>query len=511
MPFISADDSSDETSLHGQSFHWWGITLLLGAVLIAGLTFARRAVKGVVTARPAPPDLVKTVCIRGASSTPDTQHMPGQPRDTDLEIDQYEVTVDQFRACVDAGACEATTVPDRAHFPLLCNAQKPDRGNHPINCVSFVQAQKFCEWTGKRLPTVDEWMFVAYANDGRKYPWGFHYPDGDDYYHGLEGRDPVNGGSLPVGSKPLGATYFQTFDMIGNVAEWTASFVCLEDRCAGLQQVTRGGSFVDSSEVGRVYVASKADVGGDANVGIRCARTIAPKPECLEPPLQMMGRKNPNFDASGKMVLVPAGDFDMGSEDEETSKPVHRVHVDAFYLDLTEVSMATFAQCAKAGSCNGHYISEDTPLHSVGVPVDEAERYCRWVGKRLPTEAEWEYAAGGTDRRPFPWGKELPGKQVCWGGPGSGYVLERRKEPCRIGGYPADKSPFGLVDMGGNKSEWTSSSFCSYSGGKCSGDRVARGGDQSETQVVNMLVTHRIQRRVDSEAGEAIRCAHTPP
>ena len=504
-------DASEEVSFRPRTSKRWILGFCVAAALAAAVVLARRAGKG-AAARPAPPDLVKTVCIRGRSSTPETPHMPGQPDNTDLEIDQYEVTVDQYRACVEAGACETTAdPPERAFWRQLCNEHKEGKGNHPINCVSFVQAQTFCQWTGKRLPTIDEWMFVAYANDRRPYPWGYHSPEGEGFYRGMVGRDPQTGGTNPVGSHPQGESYFHTFDILGNVAEWTSGYVCLSASCSGLQQMTRGSSFSDTSEVDRLYVASKADVNGDADVGIRCARTIAPKPECLEPPLQMMGRQNPNFEGSGKMVLVPEGDFDMGSEDEPESMPVHRVHVKSFYLDLTEVSASAYGKCALAGTCKQRRYLKEDPLLSVDVPIEEAERYCRWVGKRLPTEAEWEYAAGGTDRRPFPWGKKLPGKQVCWSGPGSGYVLERRTSPCKIGDYPEDKSPFGFIDMGGAASEWTSSFFCSYDGRKCTGDRVARGGSQLDSEVRAMLVTHRIKHSAASESSEGIRCAHTPP
>jgi len=370
-------DASQDVSFRPRSSRGWVLGFLLVVALVAGGVLARQTVKG-AAARPAPPDLVKTVCIRGRSSTPETPHMPGQPDNADLEIDQYEVTVDQYRACVAAGGCETTRdPPERAVWRQLCNEHKEGKGNHPINCVSFVQAQRFCQWTGKRLPTIDEWMLVAYANDGRPYPWGFHPPEGEAFYRGMEGRDPKEGGTSPAGTHLPGESFFHTFDMIGNVAEWTAGYVCLSDSCSGLQQMTRGSSFIDESELQKLYVVSKADVNGDAHVGFRCARTIAPKPECLEPPLQMMGRKNPHFEGAGEMVLVPEGDFDMGSEDEPESMPVHRMHVKAFYFDLTEVSIAAFAKCARAGSCEARRFLEDDPLHSVGLPIVEAERYCR--------------------------------------------------------------------------------------------------------------------------------------
>src|SRR5262249_26021501 len=146
---------------------------------------------------------------------------------------------------------------------------------------------------------------------------------------------------------------------------------------------------------------------------------------------------------------------------------------------------------------------------SASVTFMDAERFCRWCGKRLPTEEEWEYAAGGTDGRPFPWGKELPATQVCWAGPGSGFVLEPRKDRCEIGGYPADRSPFGITDMGGNRSEWTASQFCTYDTHHCTADRrVVRGGDQHSTKVTEMLVTHREAGDLERE-GNGIRCAYT--
>ena len=153
-----------------------------------------------------------------------------------------------------------------------------------------------------------------------------------------------------------------------------------------------------------------------------------------------------------KMVLIPAGSFDMGSGESSDEQPVHTVYVDAFYMDEYEV---TNAQYRKFMSATGHreprywddsdYNQPNQPV--VGVDWNDAVAYARWAGRRLPTEAEWEYAArGGLSGRKYPWGDPISTSQANYG--------SNVGKPVPVGSYSANG--YGLYDMAGNVYEWCS-------------------------------------------------------
>ena len=164
------------------------------------------------------------------------------------------------------------------------------------------------------------------------------------------------------------------------------------------------------------------------------------------------------------LVYVPAGDFLMGSTDSDPQaqsdeKPQHRVSLDAYWIDRTEVTNAMYALCVSAGACQppgntssytrinyyGNSQYADYPV--IYVDWKNAQAYCGWVGRRLPTEAEWEKAARGTDGRIYPWGNGSPSSSLL------NYNFDFGNTTV-VGNYPSGASPYGALDMAGNVWEW---------------------------------------------------------
>jgi formylglycine-generating enzyme required for sulfatase activity len=156
-------------------------------------------------------------------------------------------------------------------------------------------------------------------------------------------------------------------------------------------------------------------------------------------------------------VLIPAGNFIMG--DDENS-PRREVFADSFYMDKFEVTVGRYSVFLKA-SVNVNPpdywdtvdLEKNADLPVVGVDWRDADRYCRWAGRRLPTEAEWERAARGNDERKYPWGNGPPSPdQARFATPSDSSVYEGRVVP--VGSYPKGASPFGIYDLAGNVWEW---------------------------------------------------------
>jgi formylglycine-generating enzyme required for sulfatase activity len=153
------------------------------------------------------------------------------------------------------------------------------------------------------------------------------------------------------------------------------------------------------------------------------------------------------------MVYVPAGEFTMGSDEgNDNEKPVHTVYLDAFYIDKTEVTNAQYRACVEAKACDSpsdttYYDNADYDQHPV-VYVNwyQAEAYCQWAGKRLPTEAEWEKAARGTDGRTYPWGEGIDCDHAQY--------RECGGQTVSVGSKSKGASPYGALDMAGNVWEW---------------------------------------------------------
>jgi formylglycine-generating enzyme required for sulfatase activity len=170
------------------------------------------------------------------------------------------------------------------------------------------------------------------------------------------------------------------------------------------------------------------------------------------------------------MVSIPAGEFTMGSDDRMPDEgPQHKVTLDSYWIDVYEVTNAQYKKFIDATQRRSpaHFRNRTYPAGKGDHPVTEvtwydADAYCTWAGKRLPTDQEWEKAARGTDGRMFPWGNEFDTDKANT--PQRWAKLKQEGDTMPVGSFPDGVSPYGLYDMSGNVWEWTSSWYKAYPG-----------------------------------------------
>ncbi len=148
-------------------------------------------------------------------------------------------------------------------------------------------------------------------------------------------------------------------------------------------------------------------------------------------------------------VHVPAGPAQLGGPGYSSMVGPATFNLEGFYIDRFEVSNARYRAFTKATGHPEPAFSDDPEFNKPDLPVtgvsrEDANRFCKWAGGRLPTEVEWEKAARGTDGRKYPWGNEEH----------LDFAYLKGETPAPIGSHPKDISPYGVMDMAGNVSEW---------------------------------------------------------
>ncbi|WP_455378350.1 formylglycine-generating enzyme family protein [Petrachloros mirabilis] len=227
-------------------------------------------------------------------------------------------------------------------------------------------------------------------------------------------------------------------------------------------------------------------------------------------------------DEGREMVQIPEGPFTMGSnEGDPDEAPEHQVFLKGFFIDRREVSQEEYARFAKMTKRQMPKIEvfEDdqskllkAEYAAMSVSWDEAAAYCKWAGKRLPTEAEWEKAGRGEGKRKYPWGDKFVASAANVDGSEDGY-----KYLAPPGSFEAGRSPYGIFDMTGNVAEWVSDSydenyykktpFQNPKGPEAGDLKVVRGGSWRETEHNARLSKRFAAKHWRTDITIGIRCA----
>lgn len=403
--------------------------------------------------------------------------------------------------------------------------------DRPRELVSWLEADAYCRDRGVRLPTEAEWEYAARGPDSLLFPWGNEFDKTrlnfcDINCNGIPGADlTIDDGypfTSPVGSFPGGVSWVGAQDMSGNVWEWVSSLrlpypydpndgreVSAEEDNQSLRSV-RGGGYSDPNYVVRTTNRNAREpTSYSALYGVRCARSFdsdiggefgsQPSPRLvIEPPVQaQLGDTWTRPNDGSVMVYVPGGTFDMGTgtkgrvEEFWDEFPEHPVKLDGFWIDKHEISNKQYAEFMnhrgnyieggvtwvelESEFCLIEKILSDTYLPKVGFanhPVIDvswygAQAYCEWVGGRLPTEAEWEFAASGLDNWVYPWGNDYDctrGNFHDWTDEDTPTIYPNVGErgcdgidfTSPVDAFPSGASWVGALDMAGNVWDWIS-------------------------------------------------------
>ena len=480
-------------------------------------------------------------------------------------IYKFEVTNRQFRQFIDE-----TGYKPKGNWSKWTG---PGTDNHPVIMVAWVDAQAYCRWAGVRLPTEAQWERAARGTDGRLYPWGNRWDPSlcnnrDTPRKLLQGKVRFlfeKSGVVPVGSFPRDRSPAGVMDMAGNAAEWTGDWFGDEYPAtlpgspkSGTDKVLRGGSFYKSSESCRLYHRDDNEPGeADVDYTFRCVwlpgdpppqkKKLPTHPLKIKPPEPLpapgespplIPEKPPKKEETNKkdgagMILIPAGSFVMGARKTDPDArpdelPRHQVSLSPYYIYKNEVTYRQFKKFVDEtgytarGPWKKHYRQELLNHPVVYVTWEDARAYCRWAGGDLPTEAQWERAARGTDGRIYPWGNrwnrnaanvlELSDPKLK----AKRYIYYDNLGTTPVGAFPLDRSPEGLTDVAGNVIEWcrdwydpqyyTKSPLVNPAGPKSGTQRVMRGGGWGQDQRICRLTYRDRERPGDVDGDFGFRC-----
>ncbi|MFQ5645933.1 MAG: formylglycine-generating enzyme family protein [bacterium] len=424
-------------------------------------------------------------------------------------IDRYEVTFMEYRLFLKATGRKE---------PEIWGYYDTEDDNYPVYGVSWEDAAAYAAWAGKRLPTEQEWERAARGDNGNFYPWGNHLDEGFDKLLNI---------MMPVGGRSVDKSPYLVRDLASNVAEWTASDFApypgssYKDPEYGQNRKVVKGYYACGREktlFAPTFYLSAERYGFHKDkhshyIGFRCALDIKPVKPASAP------------GAGSDMIYIPGGEFKLGTDKDrepeipdsygfsqppyQDETPRQLVHVDGFYIDKYEVTIAEYREFLKAKQR-----PEPEPWRELKLPDEELDKlpvfcvtwpeaaeYAAWTGKRLPTEQEWERAARGDKNIRFPWGNRFENRPEN--------SLLKRLIPVKA--FTVNPSPYGVMGLGGNVAEWTADWYEPYPGNKAPNEnygkrfKVIRGISIHESGHYNLPYFSRLACRDFAEAVKGYR------
>jgi len=521
-------------------------------ILTALLLPARDGMRGATASTPPPIGHISPIIDYPLAKIPAGRFLQGSPDDEpgrdngenprhwvkitrDFLLGTTEVTQAQWQIVMGATpsrnyACGPACPVDNVSWldaMIFCNRLSELEGFKPCYFLDDDEVRWNQGCDGYRLPTEAEWEYAARAGGERAFAFGKCLSTDEANYNGRsplgdcpEGLD--RGGPSRVGV--LHPNGWGLYDMHGNVKEWGwdwyGDYPDLPQSdplgpAGGAARVFRGGSWAMGAEYCRsAYRGCDGPTDADRDRGLRLARSLQiPEGEngsLLFPPRL----PSPALPERDGMVRLPGGEFKMGCSPgdtacEDNEYPAHVVTVGSFWLDRTETTNGQYKKCVAAGGCkmpldSQWFLDRPDDLPVVGVTWNQAHAYCKWADKRLPTEAEWEFAA----RAGAAWPLHGPLDKIAWHGGNS-------RRPQRV----AQKrvNPFGLYDTVGNAAEWVSDWYDedAYAnsaprnpwGPRSGVYKIARGGGWRDLQR-RLRVSGRVPRKpTDRDEALGFRCA----